>query len=381
MGFEKEGLAYIGAFAMATPLAPNLLDSCAAARAGISRRTVLKTINLSDSEALGQEPISGCPARYIAPGFTGIAKALLLGKAAVADLESRSGIEREDLRRAGIFVNLADQFYPDRAFEYWVEGPQLPSVKWAQQTKQMIPSLIRGSTLEAIPEENRRLYLGGHTGFVSAIQEAIGLLSAGQIDRCLVGGIDSCVEPRFVKAAAAKGVLKTSTNPVGFVPGEAAAFIWLERAYDAHGRHVKPAALILGTGFVSSGSDRCSDDPPTGVALARAIHEALSASHSSRQPVAYIISDLNGDEYRARDWGNALLRLRNRYNLGELPATIPALSFGETGAASAPIGLCLGITGQQRGWIPRGLIAAWSSADKGSRAAVCFASINGAQCD
>jgi hypothetical protein len=366
----------ITAFGMATALAPNLPDSCAAARAGITRMSKMNILSVGDCEALEHGPILGCSAQYIAPGFVGLAKALLLGKAALADRQSRRSLSDEGLCRTGIFLNMSDQFYADSSFDPRVEEDlRFPSTVWAEQCKQLIPSLLQGCNLEIVPE-NHRLYFGGHTGFVRAIQEAASMLLAGHFDRCLVGGIDSCIEARFLIAAATKRVLKTSMNPVGFVPGEAAAFILLERAGDTC-RKGEAAGFLMGASFVLNGLDRLSDDPPDGVALARAIHEALPASHSSREALTAVVSDLNGDDHRARDWGHALTRLRAKHRLADVPVWIPALAFGEIGAASAPVGLCLGIVAQQRGWIPRGPIVAWFSADKGSRAALCFASTDG----
>ncbi len=365
----------ISASGMATALAPNLLDSCAAARAGITRMSELSIVSLSECESLGQTPIAGCPARYIAQGFIRLAKAHLLAKAALADLESRISLSRDGLLRTGIFINVSDHYYADSNSGSWLdEDPRLPSTVWAEHCKQLIPGLLRAFNLENFPQ-NHRLYFGGHTGFVQAIQDASRLLSEGHFDRCLVGGIDSCIEPSFLSAAATKGVLKTSANPVGFIPGEAAAFVLINRASDAWRGKTEPVAVITGASVVSNGRDRLSDDAPDGVALADAIDHSLTAPRSSREPIASVIADFNGDDYRARDWGTALPRLRAKCNLADVPVWIPALAFGETGAASAPVGLCLGIIAQERGWIPWGPIVQWLSADKGSRAALCFSSI------
>src|ERR1041385_5398412 len=99
----------ITAFGMATPLAPTALDSCAAARAGISRISELEIIDLNAGESRGHEPITGCQAGYIGSGFTGQARVLLLGKIALADLQIRARLSPDDLRRTGMIVNLSDQ--------------------------------------------------------------------------------------------------------------------------------------------------------------------------------------------------------------------------------------------------------------------------------
>jgi hypothetical protein len=373
----EEDVICITALGLATAVAPTLLDSCAAARAGITRMADLKILSLAEDESLGQEPIAGCQARYIAPGFVGVARALLLGETALADLQSRRLLSPREVRGTGIIVNLSDQFYADSNYCRLTQvAPRLPSVGWAEDCKQLIPRLIRAFNMDCCPQ-NHRLHFGGHTGFVRAIADAEHLLLTGQLDRCLIGAIDSCVEPRFLRAAAAKGVLKTDGNPVGFVPGEAAGFILLERVADAHSAGTEPLAFLKGKSFVSNGPDRLSDEPPDGIALSSAVDQALSCQLKS-EPVASIISDLNGEEYRARDWGNAITRLRTKHNL-DVPQMIPALTFGETGAAAAAVGLCLGTIAQQRGWVPRGPIIEWLSADKGSRAALCFSPSDGTQ--
>jgi 3-oxoacyl-[acyl-carrier-protein] synthase-1 len=349
---------------MATAFAPNLPDSCAAVRAGISRIAELKVISLSESEALGQEPVTGCAAPYIAPGLMGFAKVLVLGEAALTDLLSRRPLARDVLHRAGVFVNLSNAFYEDAWFDRRVaEDPRPPSAVWAKRCEGVIPVLLQRCGVE-IPVQHHHLCFGGHAGFVQCLQHAASLLSAGRLDGCLVGGIDSCIDPGFLRGAAAAGVLKTSANAAGFIPGEAAAFVWIERR-PGDG----PAALLRHTSLVENGPGRLSDDPPDGAALASAIRQVLS------EPLVSILGDLNGDDYRAREWGNALVRLRARHDLADVPLRIPCLAFGDTGAASGPVGLCLGAAAQSRGWLPPGVLVQWLVSDSGSRAALSFSAM------
>jgi 3-oxoacyl-[acyl-carrier-protein] synthase-1 len=373
MGFKEKNTVCISALGMATALAPTLYDSCAAMRAGITRMSELSIVSLSDCESLGPIPIAGCTARYIAPGFIGLAKALQLGSTALFDFQSRRSLNSEELQRTGIFVNVSDQFYADINFNVDIEQDRrLPSAVWEGQCRQLISGLLRMNNMEIVPQ-NHRLYFGGHTGFVQAIEEAVSVISAGQFDRCLVGGIDSCIEPRFLIAAAAKGLLKTGMNPVGFIPGEAAAFVLLEHT-EAIKSKEGSLAFLVGTSVISNLSNRLSDGVPDGVALAQVIDQVVSGWDLSEKPLVSVVGDLNGDEYRARDWGNALTRLSARHNFAEAVVLIPALAFGETGAASAAIGLCLGIVAQRRGRLPDGPIVEWLSADSGSRAALHFSS-------
>jgi 3-oxoacyl-[acyl-carrier-protein] synthase-1 len=82
----------------------------------------------------------------------------------------------------------------------------------------------------------------------------------------------------------------------------------------------------------------------------------------------WVISDLNGEPYRAIDWGNALVR-RIRA-LAEPVLWCPALWFGDTGAASGAVALCLAARAFERSYAPAPWSLVLSSADGPDRAAV-----------
>jgi 3-oxoacyl-[acyl-carrier-protein] synthase-1 len=116
--------------------------------------------------------------------------------------------------------------------------------------------------------------------------------------------------------------------------------------------------------------DRFSDEPPNGVVLARAINSLL-ATEAGRADVALVIGDLNGDEYRAQNWGGALARVPSR---GVLNASmwIPALGFGETGSAVGAVGLCLAARAMERGHLSGAALACLSD-ESGAAAAFMIA--------
>jgi len=224
-----------------------------------------------------------------------------------------------------------------------------------------------------IPTENCHLSFGEHAGFAGALQIAADMVASGQLDRCLVGAADSLLDPEFLLAGAVSGLVKTSVNPTGFVPGEAAAFILVEKASEARHQGARPLASFLCGPLVRGAFDRFSEEPPDGVVLARAIRELL-ARQPQHSDVALVIGDLNGDEYRARNWGNALVRLRNSHGLADAPMWIPALGFGETGSASGAVGLCLAARAIERGHLGRGAALTWLSDESGAGAAIMIMS-------
>jgi 3-oxoacyl-[acyl-carrier-protein] synthase-1 len=164
-------------------------------------------------------------------------------------------------------------------------------------------------------------------------------------------------------------MLKTSVNPVGFVPGEAAAFVLVERTEDTRPMGSRPLASFVCGPLVPGAFHRLSDNPPDGVVLAHAIRDLL-AMQSPYAKVGLVIGDLNGDEYRAQDWGSALVRLRNAHGLADARMWIPALGFGETGSAAGALALCLAARTIERGQLRQDMALVWLSDKRGGAAAV-----------
>lgn len=338
----------------------------------------LKVLHFAADEQFGRESLDGPPVvsghivRGVAEGFTGLAKSLLLGAAALKDLLGRTALSEREASRAAIFVNLSDHFVQDAAE---AGSPKSPSAAWKYQSARLIPKLLAHVGLP-IFENYQSLRHGGHAGFAQCVEEAALQLAKGSVDRCLVGGIDSRCEPGFLMAAATLNVLRTADNPTGLTPGEAAAFVLLERTADI-GRAGRSAVAIVTAATSTREPNRAPDDEiADGIALARVISGVLGDSSASR-PVALTIGDLNGTTRRAQEWGNALARLRLAGPLGNLPLWLPATSFGDTGAASGGVALCMAARAFERGYGPAGEALVWSSSESGGKGAIALAAQRG----
>jgi hypothetical protein len=389
--------------------------ACAAARAGLMRVRELKVLNFAGDQIWGGEPVVGHAAPLPAEGFKGVPKALILGRHALADVLARARLGPQELARTGIHITLADQFLPDAYAIAGDEGmlepppeeadeavgepeeleeidpdeprepdepeeapktPPLPSVVWREQCKGFVPTLLKRCGIDALAPRGRLLF-GNHTGAISALEEATEQIRRGEVDRCLIGGIDCCLEPMFLVAAVMKGLLKTPLNPCGFLPGEAAAFVLVEKVSAARARGMEVMAAVGPVAVGQEDSDRFSDKPPLGVSLAQTIRKVVSQDTSKSRKIGLVIGDLNGDAPRAMDWGNALVRLQGELRLGEFPTWLPAQAFGETGAATGALAICLGARALQRKYAPPGAVLIWLSSDNGARAAACLEAVSG----
>lgn len=359
----QAGEISITSLGMATALGPTMADSCAAFRAGIRRTRDLNTVDLGEEMALGEEPIAACRAAYLAEGYCAGAKTVLLGGLAITDLMRCRPLDG-DGGRTGIVLHLSDCFLLDAVAEPQATADDLPSAQWRQECSRLIPRMLAGCGL-SVPAVDRHLSFGAHSGFVAALQAGAEMV-AGGVDRCLVGAVDSCLDPEFVLAAAVKGMLKTTVNPVGFVPGEAAAFALLERTDDVRRAGASPMASFRCGPLVPGAFDRFSDKAPDGSVIARAIRAATTGAGQTE--IGLVVGDLNGEEYRARDWGSALARLGSR-SVAEAPLWIPALGFGETGSAAGGVGLCLATRAIERGLVHGAALVSLAD-DRGAAAAL-----------
>ena len=121
-----------------------------------------------------------------------------------------------------------------------------------------------------------------HSSSLLAVASAAALLTAGELDFVLAGGVDISLDPFELGALAQAGVLAAGamriydTSPTGFLPGEGCGMLALMRAADARAADMPVYAEIVGWGISSAGHrDVAQADPDSQLlALQRAYHRA-----------------------------------------------------------------------------------------------------------
>jgi 3-oxoacyl-[acyl-carrier-protein] synthase-1 len=347
--------------------------SLAAARAGLSRSKTLRTINAAREDFLGGSPVAGhSVACGLADGFVGRPKALIMGRAALADLAASATVGT--LGRVGLYVVLSDYFLMDetRGDDSLAIEPR-PAESfgtiWRRTTSGFVEELTASGPLSSAAK--RRVYYGGHAKIARAVLDAQADLASRAVDACVIGAIDSCVEPRVLRAAALAALLKTEAEATGFSPGEGAAFFLLQRESDSADRPLRVAIDAVATAKDENHS--LAERPPMGVGLASAVEQCLgSVGADAHAEIGVVVSDLNGAERRAVEWGYCLVRLQPRHPLGHARVWLPAMSFGETGCAAGPIAVCTAVRGLNRGYAGTERIAVVLSSDSGDKAALCL---------
>jgi 3-oxoacyl-[acyl-carrier-protein] synthase-1 len=365
----------VTAVGFASSLGFNSAEACAAARAGLVRVSPVDTLNTEIDPAFCKETVEDIPlfVAHLAPtigrGHTGLGKLMALGKPALEDLLRKTDLSNEQLARTALFIVLSDGFYerPHGGMDVEGTGPQRPTrsdAMWEDIASRIGAGLCHVLDLP-IATSRQHVSRAGRLGLIGALEQASRWFASGEVDRCLLGALESCVEPSALLACAAAQVLKTEANPVGFMPGEAAAFLLVEPSVASDPESIP--LQIVGTSYAKDVAYLDPEVQPLGHGLCEVVSELAKAS-GGIPPL--VLADLNGTESRAADWGHALVRLRERFGEFATDLWLPVESFGETGAATGAVALLMAFEGAARGHVPgsNGLIVL--CADGGGRGAV-----------
>ncbi|MFT4538698.1 MAG: 3-oxoacyl-[acyl-carrier-protein] synthase-1 [Planctomycetota bacterium] len=342
---------------MISSLGESVVGACAAARAGIRRATEVETYVIGEDEDLDAALLMGHSA--IPAGHVAVGKARGLIQAALRDLRRSFDPTTCDPKRTSLHLVFSDSFY----LEAWASKNSVPTDALARIDESDAPNLLSWAASElslSIPKEQTSSSLTGRVGIVPAIERAVAAIEGGTIDHAIIGAVDSVLEPRILDACMDLGVIKTKDNPCGIEAGEAGAFIVLERAEGQPKTRLRIDACATGTGT----ENRLDPEWKPGNRVRKVVGEALSKSGSS-EGVDVVVGDLNGEVFRAHEWGHALMGRTKPSPLSSSEVWMPAASFGETGAATGAIAICMLAQASERGYLNTQRALVWLLDDEG----------------
>ncbi|QSQ19023.1 hypothetical protein JY651_27140 [Pyxidicoccus parkwayensis] len=337
---------------MRTSLGDDAIGSCAALRAGLSCAQELPQFTVLNEDGTPEHP-TGHPVQE-AQGFRGQARLLALGRSALNECITRSTLHTEHRERLGLFLALPP-----------VSGS--PNPNHSESRKPILARQLARLARLPVREELLREFHAGHAGMALALEQATRELISERLDFCIVGGIDSLLEASTLQRLHDQRRLKSEDAPDGLQPGEAAAFVLLERLKYAQRRGTSIQALLGGAVALRDEVDVSRRVP--GVVLGRAVADLLESSQ--RPESHWLISDINGEPGRAMEYGQCLTRLCAEHpGLRQAPLWYPATNLGDTGAASAVIAMCAAVRAFARDYAPAEAGLILSSSDGAERGAI-----------
>jgi len=203
----------------------------------------------------------------------------------------------------------------------------------------------------------------GRTAAGIALLRARELLASGAVPRVLIVAADSMLSAATLAWHEARSRLNTSTNPNGFIPGEAAAALVIERAGGAG------QLACTGIGVGHEAAHVLSGEPLRADGLCQAIRAALADAGCAMHDVAFRISDMSGEQYYFKEAALALLRLL-RQRRATFDLWHPADCVGEVGAAAGLVAICVVRMACLKGYSAGPRVLAQLGGDAGARVAL-----------
>lgn len=355
-----------------TPVGLSAPASCAALRAGISRLGELETYAV-DGDLFDKKPViggrvttewfDGEPVPEEWPGHErfevpppppresfvspGVDRLIELAVPAALEAWPSDGLHLQRQSRIGLYLGLD-----------YREDP-MPVLDALQQEL--------GTALDPLVAMNQ-----GRAAGLIVVSSALQDLAAGKIQGALVGAVDSLIRTPVLERLVETGTLRSESTPQGVIPGEAAAFVFIETDGRAKSRGAKLLARILSTG-IGEEATAGTDEPNRASGLTQVLHQVCRNLGNMKTP-PLVICDLNGDRYRAMEW--AMSSLRALGNLGGFnDIWHPADCTGDTGAASGLLNIVWAVTALRKGYAHAEHVLVWGASDGKDRAAAMLAPI------
>lgn len=179
----------------------------------------------------------------------------------------------------------------------------------------------------------RATFESGRAGVFKALAAAVEALAGEPARPCVIGGIDSLVDPVTLMGLAARNRLLGPTNVDGILPGEGAAFVLL--AHPGAVGHYRAHVVATHIADEPLPRDGASERLSASLGLA-AVFKALRAEFTGR--VDEIFAGVTSEVYFGRELSHAYLR--NEPLMPE-PLRWQALGglLGDVGAAAGAISL------------------------------------------
>jgi 3-oxoacyl-[acyl-carrier-protein] synthase-1 len=340
--------------------------TCAALRAGISRVGELETYAV-DGDLFDKKPVIGGrvptewfegepvsekwpgherfgvppPApreSFVSPGIERLAE---LAVPAALEAWLSYGLHLQRQSRIGLYVGL--DYYED----------PMPVVDALQQKLRV--------AMDPVVAMNK-----GRAAGLVALHAAVKDLKGGNIQGALVGGVDSLIRKPVLERLDEKGTLRSENAPQGVIPGEAAAFVFIETDGRAKSRGVKLLTRILSTG-VGEEPTAGTEEPNRASGLTQILNQVRKDLGNMKTP-PLVICDLNGDRYRAMEWAMASLRALGSLG-GFNDIWHPAECIGDSGAASGLLNIVWAITALCKGYANAEHVLIWGASYGKDRAA------------
>ena len=339
-------LVHIVATGARTPLGLRAESSAAAYRAGISA--------MGDHPFMLDrkgDPVLGGLDSELDPALTGPQRLLALSESALQ--EASASLPHEHTPNLGVPIYLG-----------------LPELRpgFTKSAVDLIRSEISRSAGLTVPISEVKTYSSGHAAGLLAMASAVNDIRQGVREICLIGGIDSYFHPDTITWLEGNRQLASADARSAFVPGEGAGFCLLMPERTSRRLGLDALATVLSVDVGRETKLIKSSDVCLGEGLTITIRNALSSIKPPVETISDVFCDINGERYRAEEWGFVCVRLPKHFDAPTLYQA-PAGLWGDMGAASGPLFTVLACCAASKGYAKGSQALMWASSEGGYRGA------------
>jgi len=207
----------------------------------------------------------------------------------------------------------------------------------------------------------------GNASVIVALERALAAIADRTLECCIVGGVDSWIDPDVLEALDADRRTISVTNRWGVPPGEGAAMLAVCSAAFARQSGLRPRAWVA-SAVTTVESNRARTDT---VCIGEGLGAALTAAAGrAGAAITKQYCDLDGDRYREHEMSFAIMRAPAAAFVNAVDYVAPADCWGSVGAATGAMLAILPVLHHERGASPGAWPMIWCGSDNGRRGAL-----------
>jgi 3-oxoacyl-[acyl-carrier-protein] synthase-1 len=214
------------------------------------------------------------------------------------------------------------------------------------------------------------MFAVGHASALLALSAACQKIRDGAFDAFVVAGADSYIAADTLEWLEANDQLHGAgslKNAWGFVPGEGAGAALLVHTDAVERLGLEPFARVLGVGIGFEQNRIKTETVCVGEGLTMAFRAALAGLPPGER-VTDAFCDMNGEPYRADEFGFAYLRTKDAFVSAE-GFIAPADCWGDVSAATVPLNIALSTISARKAYAKGRYAFLWCSSEGGERGA------------
>ena len=214
----------------------------------------------------------------------------------------------------------------------------------------------------------------GHAAGLLSLHAAMRKMAEGAFEACVVAGVESYLAAETLEWLEENEQLHGAgplNNAWGFIPGEGAGAALLVVESALARLQIEPFGQVLSVGRGHEQNRIKTETVCIGEGLTAAFREGLAGLPAGTK-VTDVYCDMNGEPYRADEFGFACLRTKEAFESAS-DFLAPADCWGDVSAASAPLGLVLSAIASRKAYSNGPYAFLWASSESGERGAVLMA--------